>query len=121
MIDTRKVEDLTDEALANVNRWHAIAHPAKAVEGVYEPARNPDGCTAPFCVNVLPEAAAYCAPAWFEAGRQQADALLAQTRDALQVAIGYADGTLDDVPGVLRRMELDGCREALRQAMEATT
>lgn len=44
---------------------------------------------------------------------------LARTRDALAVAVSYAEGSLDDVPKADRRAELDGCREALRLATEA--
>ncbi|GAA0719438.1 hypothetical protein Drose_05760 [Dactylosporangium roseum] len=46
-------------------------------------------------------------------------ALLGQTRDALQLALAYAEGELPDVDAVTMRAEFAGCREALRLATEA--
>lgn len=55
-------QDLTDEALAKVNRLHDIAHPSRP-GGVYEPERNPGGCDKVFCCAILPEFTATVEPA----------------------------------------------------------
>jgi hypothetical protein len=65
---TYKTVDLTDEALADINRWHAIVHPVMAEAGVFEPERNPSGCDRFFCLDIVTECAAVAAPRWFEAG-----------------------------------------------------
>jgi hypothetical protein len=63
---------LTDVALADVHRWHAIVHPALADRGVYEPERNPSGCDRFFCLTHVVECSAVAAPRWYDAGRTQA-------------------------------------------------
>lgn len=63
-------ESLTDEALAEVHRWHAVVHPALADRGVYEPERNPSGCERVFCLIHVVECSAVAAPRWYEAGRR---------------------------------------------------
>lgn len=55
--------DLTDKALAAVNRLHDIVHPFRSGEGVYEPERNPGGCDKVFCCAILPEVPAVVEPA----------------------------------------------------------
>src|ERR1022692_2676319 len=40
--------DLTDKALAAVNRLHDLCHPS-VPGGVYDPDRNPGGCDKAFC------------------------------------------------------------------------
>jgi hypothetical protein len=54
--------DLTDDALAAVNRLHDIIHPARP-GGVYAAERNPGGCDKVFCCAILPEVTATVEPA----------------------------------------------------------
>jgi hypothetical protein len=68
-------ESFTDAELANLNRWHAIIHPARAEAGVYEPNRNPSGCDRFFCLdsaNTLPTIAERIFAAGVEEGRRRA-------------------------------------------------
>jgi hypothetical protein len=44
--------DLTDEALAAVNRLHDVTH---MPGGIYDPERNPGGCDKVFCMHILLE------------------------------------------------------------------
>lgn len=70
-VDALLTEDLTDEALANVQHWHAIVHPDMTDRGVYEPTRNPSGCDRVFCLTIVTECAAVAAPRWWAAGVEE--------------------------------------------------
>lgn len=80
-----KTHDLTDEALAEANRWHAIVHPAMAEAGVYEPDRNPSGCDRFFCLDIVVEISAHAAPRIYaegvSEGRRQAAEEIAKTAE----------------------------------------
>jgi hypothetical protein len=62
IVSTSTPGDLTDAALAAVNRLHDIVHPRRP-GGVYEPERNPGGCDKVFCCAILPEVPAAVEPA----------------------------------------------------------
>lgn len=83
LIDVTVTESLTDEALTEVHRWHAIVHPALADRGVYEQQRNPSGCDRIFCLTHVVECSAVAAPRWYDAGRNEAVAQLVSLADRL--------------------------------------